>query len=41
LNPLGKPDTIPPVESKFDNGATDFSYTFSAASLTVLHIDTQ
>ena len=41
VNSMDEPGTISPVESKFENAAADFTYTFPARSLTVLRIKAQ
>jgi alpha-N-arabinofuranosidase len=38
VNSMEAPEKISPVESKFETGATNFSYTFPPRSLTVLRI---
>ena len=38
VNSMSKPTMVAPVESKFENAAADFSYTFPARSMTVLRI---
>jgi len=39
MNSMEEPGKILPIESKFENAAADFFYTFPANSLTVLRID--
>jgi alpha-L-arabinofuranosidase len=41
INSMDEPETVSPIESKFENAAADFSYTFPARSLTVLRIKAQ
>jgi alpha-L-arabinofuranosidase len=41
VNSMDQPDHISPVESKVENAAADFTYTFPAHSMTVLRIKTR
>jgi alpha-L-arabinofuranosidase len=41
VNSFAEPTKVSPVESKFENAATNFSYTFPARSMTVLRIKAQ
>jgi alpha-N-arabinofuranosidase len=41
VNSMDEPEAVSPVASKFENAATDFTYTFPPRSLTVLRIKSQ